>query len=97
MSYSDHRRTLLGAIEQRAKCTAKYLQTQPVKLSIDGVIQWHGNVEIFRLEGHAEAHLAFGWWFVNKQSKTEYITVMGVPPLDTPLSAVKAFVASRRE
>lgn len=94
MNYSDYRRALLNAVEMRANCSAQYLQTQPVRISVDGKVLWDGKVEIFQLSNHPQAKQAFGWWFQNKENKTEYVAIMGVPPLDTPLAAVKAFAAT---
>lgn len=96
MDYKEYKRELLNAIENRAKCGAVYLQTQPVRIVEDGVVRWKGKVEIYQLKEHPQAKLAFGWGFQNAQKKVEYVTVMGVPPLDTPVAAVKGFLASRR-
>ena len=96
MDYREYREALLDAIENRAKCVAVHFQTQPVRLAIDGKEVWKGKVEMFQLKNHPQAKLAFGWGFQNEQKKIEYITVIGIPPLDNPLSAVKAYVASRK-
>jgi hypothetical protein len=96
MDYREYRDGLLTAIENRAKCNAVHFQTQPVRLAIDGKEVWKGKVEVFQLKDHPQAKLAFGWGYQNDQKKIEYITVIGIPPLDNPLSAVKAFVASRK-
>ncbi len=96
MEYGEYQRAILDAIEKRANCTATYFQTQPVRLALDGEILWKGKVEVFKLQGHPQASLAFGWGFENAQKKIEYVTVVGVPPLDNPISAVKAYLASRR-
>ena len=93
----EYRENLLTAIEHRGNCGAIYRQTQPVRLSMGGQVVWQGKVEVFELKDHPQAKQAFGWGFQNSQNKTEYITVIGIPPLDTPLSAVKAFVASREK
>jgi hypothetical protein len=97
MKYAEYKRELLFAIEDRAKCSAVYYQTQPVKISMDGKTLWDGKVEIFQLKEHPQAKLAFGWGFKNDKDKMEYIVVIGVPPLDSPLQAVKAYVHSRKE
>lgn len=94
MDYGEYKRNLLNAIEDRAKCEAVYLQTQPVKYSLDGKMLWKGKVEVYNLKGHPQAKQAFGWGYTAAGGKIEYVTVMGVPPLDTPLAAVKGFVAS---
>lgn len=94
--YHEYRENLLNAIERRSGVSATYLQTQPIKVSMDGVVQWKGKVEVFQLKDHPAAKQAFGWGFLNAQKKMEYIVVVGVPPLDSPLQAVKAFIASRK-
>ena len=96
MDYREYKRELLNAIENRAKCGAVYVQTQPVRIVEDGVVRWKGKVEVYQLKEHPQAKMAFGWGFQNAQKKVEYVTVMGVPPLDTPVAAVKGFLASRR-
>ena len=96
MDYREYREALLTAIENRAKCQAVYQNTQPIKFSIDGKVLWKGKVEVFQLKGHPQAQQAFGWGFENAQKKMEYITVIGIAPLDTPMAAVKGYVASRK-
>jgi hypothetical protein len=96
LDYREYQHSVRDAIERRANCTVAYYQTQPVRIALDGEILWKGKVEVFKLQGHPQASLAFGWGFENAQKKMEYVTVMGVPPLDNPISAVKAFLASRR-
>jgi len=96
MDYRQYKTELLEAIERRANCKAAYYQTQPVRIVEETKILWKGKVEIYKLAGHPQAQLAFGWGYQNAQKKVEYVTVIGVPPLDNPVSAVKAFLASRR-
>jgi len=96
MNYREYRETVQNAIENRAKCPAVYQGTQPIKFSMDGKVLWNGKVEVFQLKDHPQAKQAFGWGFENDKKKWEYITVLGVPPLDTPLAAVKGYVAARK-
>ena len=93
MDYREYKDNLKEGIERRAGCKAVYVQTQPVKVAAEGKVLWKGKVEIYRLEGHPQAQFAFGWGFMTAQKKVEYVTIIGVPPLDNPLSAVKAFLA----
>ena len=96
MTYREYRESVQEAIENRAKCPAVYQGTQPIKFSMDGKVLFDGKVEVFQLKDHPQAKLAFGWGFENKIKKMEYVTVMGIPPLDTPLAAVKGYVAARK-
>jgi len=97
ISYRDYKQNLLTAIENHAKVDAAYLQTQPIKVSEDGNVLWKGKVEVYQLKNHPQAKMAFGWGYMNAQKKIEYIVVIGIPPLDTPLAAVKAFVGAHRK
>ncbi len=97
ISYREYKQNLLTAIENHSKGSAVYLQTQPLKISEDGKVRWKGKVEVYQLKSHPQAKLAFGWGFVNAQKKIEYIVVIGIPPLDTPLAAVKAFLHANKK
>lgn len=95
MNSREQREKLKEAIERKALCQVKYLNTQPLRLVEDGQITWKGNVEVFQLDGHPEAKIAFGWGVPVDENKTEFITVIGRPPLETPIQAVKAYLASK--
>jgi hypothetical protein len=96
MNSREQREKLLDAIERKVLCQVKYLNTQPVRLVEDGQITWKGNIEVFQLDGHPEAKIAFGWGVPTADDKTELVTVIGKPPLETPVQAVKAYLASRK-
>ena len=96
MDYRQYKVELLEAIEHRANCKAGYLHTQPVRIVEENKVVWQGKIEVYQLVGHPQAQKAFGWGIPGAQKKMEYITVVGIPPLDNPVSAVKAFLASRR-
>ena len=97
MDLKDYRYDLTSAIENKARCAVTYLHTQPVKLVSDGIVLWKGQVEVFQLSGHPEAKVAYGWGVPNFEGKMEYFTVIAKPPLETPVAAVKAYLASRRD
>ena len=96
MDSCEYRENLKDGIERKALCQVRYLHTQPVRLVEDGRVTWSGKVEVFQLDGHTEAKQAFGWGIPNGQGKMEYFTVIGRPPLDSAIQAVKAYLASRR-
>lgn len=97
MEGREYREKLKEAVERRAAYPAKYLHTQPLRIAVDGQVVWKGKVEVFQLNGHPQAQLAFGWSILNDRGNTEFVTVVGVPPLETPVMAVKAYLASRKE
>jgi len=60
----------------------------------EGKIAWQGMVEVFDLIGHPQAKRAYAWTYRDgDQNKT--ITVLGVPPVDSPQGAVKVAIASK--
>ena len=81
---------------QHTDCVAFHIQTQPVRLYINAQLAWKGKVEVFQLRNHPQAKLAFAWGVKSEQKKMHYIVILGIPPLDTPLMAVKAYVATRQ-
>lgn len=93
---TSYRRDLLDAIELRGNCRATYFHTQPVRIFLEDRVLWKGRVEVFDLQGHAFAKRAFGWGVKRKDKKTHFVIVLGIPPLDTPLMAVKAYLSSQK-
>ena len=93
----SYRGDVLDAIEQRAKCGVAYVHTQPVRIVMDGRVLFRGKVEVFNLKDHPYAKRAFGWAIKQKDKRTQYITVIGIPPLDTPLMAAKAYLANQKK
>ncbi len=92
----SYRTDVANAIEGKARCTAVFVHTQPVRIAVDGKFLWRGKVEVFDLKGHPYARRAFGWAIKHKEKKIEYVTVIGIPPLDTPLMAAKAYLANKK-
>ena len=95
ISIKEYRGKLLDAVMQHTNCTAVHIQTQPVRLYINTQLAWKGKVEVFQLKDHSQAKLAYAWGVKNDQKKMHYIVILGIPPLDSPLMAVKAYVATR--
>ncbi len=93
---ANNRRDLMDAIELSGNCHAYYVHTQPVRIIMEDKVLWRGRVEVFDLKGHAFAKRAFGWGIKRKDKKKENVIVVGIPPLDTPVMAVKAYLANQK-
>jgi hypothetical protein len=52
-------------------------------------------VEIFQLQGHPEATLAFAWAW-EEEGTRRYVGVLSAPPVDSPQKAVRAALATLR-
>lgn len=73
-------------------CSAKYIETVPVLEEFQGATVWQGEVEVFELFNHPKAKIGYGWGYSvgdNDQGR-RYITVLELPPVNSPQTAVKA-------
>ena len=84
---------LLYAIEALHKCRAEWVETVPVTETFLGQTVWDGEVEIYNLEGHPKAKRCYGWAHA-KGDGERFVTVLEIPPADSPQNAVKVAAAS---
>ena len=77
-------------------CDAVYVETVPVVEEFEGRTIWQGDVEVFDIRGHPKAKRGYGWGHVTGEHDQgrRYFTVLELPPVDSPQSAVKAAIAS---
>src|SRR6186997_2113940 len=76
-------------------CDASYVETVPVLEEFQGETIWQGDVEVFDLVGHPKATRGYGWGYVTSESGgRRYFTVLELPPVDSPQTAVKIAIAS---
>jgi hypothetical protein len=54
---------------------------------------WEGVVEAFALTGHPKAKRAYAWSFLDGK-EARYVTVLEVPPVESPQTAVRAYIAN---
>src|SRR5258708_22655879 len=77
-----------------------HVKTVPVKEVFQGQTVWEGDVEVFDLEGHPKAERVYAWSHVagEDDEQKRYVTVLHIPPVDSPQTAVKlAIVQKYRE
>jgi len=86
---------LKDAIRATHGCESLHVESVPVKEVLEDQTTWEGTVEIFDLVGHPEAKRAYAWRHRNgDENKT--MAVLEIPPVDSPESAVKVAIASKR-
>jgi hypothetical protein len=53
---------------------------------------WTGTVEVFALTDHPKAAICYAWGYPKPDDPARFdiVTVLGIPPVDSPQSAVKA-------
>ncbi len=79
-------------IEKTSGCPATHVESV---ISVEGwreQIVWEGNVEVFELTGHRKAKRAYGW---RDYSSGEFTAVLGIPPVDSPETAIKVAIAAK--
>jgi len=85
---------LQKAIKQTHGCDSQHVASEQVYESFEGRTAWQGTVEIFDLIGHPQAKRAYAWTYQDHdQNKT--VTVLHIPPVDSPQTAVKVAIASK--
>lgn len=92
MADSEYIEKLQNVIFQRHACESSWVESLPVHDVYQGQIIWNGLVEVFSLSGHPKARIAYAWIDQEERRDTRELveTVLGIPPVDSPLSAVWA-------
>jgi hypothetical protein len=71
---------------------AEYVETVPVSEEFQGQTVWRGEVEVFELQDHPKAKRAYAWGYTTDDDDRRYVTVLEVPPVTSPETAVKASI-----
>jgi hypothetical protein len=87
---NDYIARLQTTIQHLHNCAAAHRQTVPVHEVFQGETVWQGDVECFDLTGHPKAKRCYAWSYGEPE---EFITILELPPVDSPESAVKVGVA----
>jgi hypothetical protein len=61
-------------------------------------ITWEGVVEVFDITGHPKAKRCYAWVhnalnFETGKDEDQFVTVLEIPPVDSPQTAVRASIA----
>ncbi len=85
------------AVERSHGCTAQHVETVPVREVFQGKTAWQGTVEVFTIQGHAKAKRAYAWGYPNEDrgGKFDFVTVLEIPPVMSPQTAVKAAIVAQ--
>jgi len=85
---------LKHAIRQSHGCEATHANSMPVKETFRGEVAWDGIVEVFQISGHPKAKLCYAWGYPPEKGPREIITVLGLPPVNSPETAVRVAIAA---
>ena len=89
-------KTLKDAVETAHKCKALHDQSVPVREMFGEKVVWEGVVEKFALLEHLKAKWCYAWSFKDGP-ETRYITVLELPPVESPQTAVRSAIASKAQ
>ena len=87
---------LRDAIEDGHECKTLHDHSVPVREIFGEQVVWEGFVEVFALMGHPKATRCYAWSFKDG-STTRCITVLELPPVESPQTAVRAAIASKAQ
>ncbi len=87
----------IAAIQQLIRkvhgCESLHVQSVPVTEKIAGGPMWAGDVEVFELLGHPKARRCYAM----RQNSGPYITVLKLPPVDSPQKAAHVALSDSRK
>lgn len=83
---------LRDAIRRLHGCEATWVDSVPVLENFKGEPAWEGVVEVFDLHEHPKADRCYAWSTTLQNGKDRVVTVLHVPPVDSPQAAVRAAI-----
>jgi hypothetical protein len=88
---------LRKAVERLHGGGTRLVRSVRISESFDGKSLWEGVVHIFELEGHPSASRAYTWSSpVEGSTERQYFAVLNIPPITSPVEAVRATFMRKR-
>ena len=95
MKQPKHVADLEAAIRATHGCDAEYLDRVTLVTEMFGdKVAWEGAVRTFRLVGHPKAKRCYAW-SLQEGDETKVVSVLEIPPVDSPQTAVKVAIAAK--
>jgi hypothetical protein len=89
---------LQQAVERQHNCTARLIQSVPVREKFARGTVWEGVVHIFEITGHPKAKQAYAWSSpIEGSDKRRFFAVLHVPPITSPVDAVRAAIVAEQK
>ena len=85
---------LQQAIRDLHGLESTHLRSESVRETFRGKTVWEGMVDVFAVMGHPKASLAYAWSHETDEGGRRYVAVLGVPPVNSALDAVRASIAA---
>ena len=87
---------LREAVEVMHKVKAQHEKSVPVVEMFGDKTAWEGVVESFAITGHPKAKRCYAWSFLDGKER-RYVTVLEIPPVESPQTAVRVYIASEAQ
>lgn len=88
---------LQRAISDLHGLDSEHVESVPINETFQGKPVWQGVVEVFRVRGHPQATYAYAWTYTGDDDQLHHVAVLGVPPINSSLDAVRATVVAHIE
>jgi hypothetical protein len=88
---------IADAIRQTHGVSATHLETVPILETFQKKAAWEGEVEVFAVEHPSGATRCYGWGYPSDADpkRTECVCVLGIGPVTSPLTAVRAAIRAQ--
>ena len=90
---SERIEQLRQVVEKSWDCKARHVASRAIMEGFEGQVVWDGIVEVFDLEGHPKAKRCYAFYFVEDNGQKVIKTILGIPPVDSEVSAVRTAIA----
>jgi hypothetical protein len=91
---SERIERLKDAVEKAYECKARHIVSEPVDDLFQGEVAWDAVVAIFELEDYPRAKRCYAWAHI-EDGEPRYTTVLEVPPVNSPESALEVAIATK--
>jgi hypothetical protein len=91
---TDEAKKYQDAIRRLHGCESRHLHTLGYKETFQGEVVWDGRVAYFALDGHPTASHCYAFIIAKEDGSEQCFAVLGVPPIESALDAVRAAIAS---
>jgi hypothetical protein len=88
-------RSLEEAIKAVHGCDSVHVRSESVHEVFQGRTAWQGTVEVFDLIDHPKAKRAYVWQYEDDDKRIKTVSVLEIPPVNSPQSAVKVAIAAK--
>lgn len=85
---------LRDAIQHMHGLRSEWLESVPIREVFKGELVWEGEIQVFAVE-HPEVTRVYAWsHLVNDSGRRKFFAVLGIPPVNSALDALRASIAS---